>query len=102
MGTAFQGQETIMTRTHLVLTLAATLAPAAALAQPMENHLTCYAIKDSAPPTRYQVTISNSAGSQACTLRTPARIACVAAANTNVSPTPPGAAPAASATGSFL
>lgn len=91
-----------MTRTHIALALTAALAPSAALAQPVQNHLTCFAIKDSAPPAKYQVNVTNAAGSQRCTVRTPARIACVAAAATSISPVPPGGGPAGSEAGAFL
>ena len=90
-----------MTRQLSALALAAALLPHAAAAQ-VENHLSCWAIKDSAPAQRYQTTVVTPAGTETCTLRTPARIACAASAVTGVTPTPPGGGPSGTTNGSFL
>jgi hypothetical protein len=75
--------------------------PFAAFAQ-SEDHLACFAVKDSAPKTKYQVTITNATGSQTCVVRTPAKIACVQTAKSQVTPAPPGGGPSGSAAGAFL
>jgi len=90
-----------MTRQLSALALAAALLPHAASAQ-TENHLSCWAIKDSAPPQRYQTTVVTPAGTETCTLRTPARIACAASAVTGIAPPPPGGGPNGTTNGSFL
>jgi hypothetical protein len=56
------GEETIMKRirVYMPLVLALAAAPIAAFAQ-SEDHLACFAVKDSAPKTKYQVTITNAA-----------------------------------------
>ena len=92
-----------MTRLPIALAFAVGgLVPCAVLAQSVENHVTCYALKDSSPRAKYQVTLTNSAGSQTCTLRTPARFACVSTAVSMVTPPPAGDVPHASASGAFL
>jgi hypothetical protein len=86
----------------LTLTIAAAVwVPSAALAQ-TQNHLHCFNVKDSAPRAKYQTTISTPAGSQTCTVRTPAKIGCVPSAVSGFSPSPPGGGPAGSGTGAFL
>jgi hypothetical protein len=50
-------KEAIMTRQLSALALAAALLPHAAAAQTVENHLSCWTIKDSAPAQRYQTTV---------------------------------------------
>jgi hypothetical protein len=95
------GEEAIMTRQLCTLALAAALLPHAASAQ-VENHLSCWAIKDSAPQQRYQTTVATPAGTETCTVRTPARIACAASAVSGITPTPPGGGPTGTTNGSFL
>ncbi len=86
---------------HLaVLALAGALAPAA-FAQP-DDRFTCFAVKDSLPRGKYQVTLSTAAGSQSCIVRTPARVACVPSTQKAVTPAPPGGGPSGSAEGGFL
>jgi hypothetical protein len=89
------------TRVHMPLALVLAALPVAAVAQ-VQDHLTCFAVKDRVARTKYQVTVTTDAGSQACIVKTPAKIACVQAAKTDVSPTPPGGGPSGSAAGSFL
>jgi hypothetical protein len=86
--------------TPLVSVMLAAL-PAAAGAQ-VQDHLSCFAVKDSAARGKYQVTIVTSAGPQACVVKTPAKIGCVPAAKTVVSPAPPGGGPVAPAVSAFL
>ena len=83
------------------LLVAAGLVPFAAFAQPAD-HLTCFAVKDSAPRAKYQAKLTTSAGSQTCTVKVPAKIACVPSEKSDVAPTPPGGGPDGSATGAFL
>jgi hypothetical protein len=49
------------------------------------DSLTCFKPKDSQPRSKF--TIVN--GSQACTFRTPAQLACVASSDNSITPTPP-------------
>jgi hypothetical protein len=92
-----------MTRTALTLAItAAAFLPNAALAQGVQSHLHCFAVKDSAPRARYQLTVTTDAGTQTCTVRTPAKVACVPSAVSGVTPAPPGGGPAGSGAGSFL
>ena len=58
-----------MTRQLSALALAAALLPHAAAAQTVENHLSCWTIKDSAPAQRYQTSVVTPAGSETCTIR---------------------------------
>src|SRR5215831_9374629 len=102
-GRCFLREEAIMTRIpiHLAaLGLAVALVPAA-LAQ-SDDRFTCFAVKDSAPRGKYQVTLSSAAGSQSCTVRTPAKIACVPSGQTAISPAAPESGPSGSANGGFL
>ncbi len=85
-----------------VASLATTaLLPVAALAQTMD-HVTCFVVKDSAPRAKYQATLTTEAGPQTCTVRAPAKFACVPTAKSNVTPTPPGGGPSGSSAGAFL
>ena len=91
-----------MIRQLSALALAAALLPHGAAAQTVENHISCWAIKDSAPAQRYQTTVVTPAGTETCTIRTPARVACAASAVTAITPTPPGGGPTGTTNGSFL
>ena len=92
-----------MTRTALTLTIAAVaFVPYAAIAQGVESDLHCFNVKDSAPRAKYQVTIATAAGSQTCTVRTPAKVACVPSAMSGVTPPPPGGGPSGPAGGASL
>ena len=84
-----------------VALLATTVLPVAALAQTMD-HVTCFAVKDSAPRAKYQATLTTGAGPQSCVVRAPAKFACVPTAKSNVTPTPPGGGPSGSSAGAFL
>ena len=77
------------------------LLPVAAVAQ-TNDHLTCFAVKDSAPRVKYQATLTTGAGSQSCIVRTPAKFACVPTTKSDVTPMPPGGGPSTSAVGAFL
>jgi hypothetical protein len=90
-----------MTRMPFAFLLALAV-PCVATAQPVENDLHCFNIKDSAPRAKYQVTVSTAAGTQTCTVRTPAKLGCVPAAVTGITPPTPGDGPDGSATGAFL
>ena len=79
----------------------AALAPVAALAQ-SNDHLTCFVVKDSAPRAKYRATLTTAAGSQTCTVRTPAKFACVPTTKSDVTPPAPGGGPSSSAAGAFL
>jgi hypothetical protein len=100
---AFPGEEGPMTRIpiHLAVLGSPPVLSSSALAQ-SNDRFTCYAIKDSAPRGRYQVTLSSAAGSQNCIVRTPAKIACVPSTQTAISPATPESGPDGSATGGFL
>ena len=90
------------TRPLVLAALLAGLAPQASHAATPNDHFSCFNVKDSAPRSRYEVTLANGTGTQTCVVRTPAKVACVAAAVTSITPTSPGASPAGSASGSFL
>jgi hypothetical protein len=95
-------EETPMKLLRVYMPLACVLAaPCMAFGQ-TQDHLTCFAVRDSSPRTKYQVTITTEAGSQSCIVRTPAKTACVQAAKSQVTPPPPGGGPSGSAAGSFL
>lgn len=78
------------------------VVPLTARAQ-TNDHVTCFAVKDSAPRAKYQATLTTGAGSQTCVVRTPAKFACVPTTKSNVTPTPPGGGPSSSSvSGAFL
>ena len=93
-----------MTRSALVSLVALAVATSAAssFAQPADDHLLCFKVDDSAPPAKYRATITNAGGSQVCTVKTPAKLACVESAKGNVTPAPPGGGPAGLPAGSFM
>jgi hypothetical protein len=90
-------------RTIRIATLVAMSALAGvAFGQSAQDHLTCFKVKDSAPKAKYHATLTTAAGSQSCTVKAPAKMACVQTAKSGVSPTPPGGGPGGSPAGSFL
>jgi hypothetical protein len=82
-------------------TLAAVVVLAALPVRAQTDHLKCYKVRDSLPRTEYAADLGGLAPEPGCTIRTPAKLLCVATAKTNVTPTPPGA-PAGPAAGQFL
>src|SRR5215470_10384635 len=99
------GEENIsMSRTSAIFTSVAvsTLLVGTALAQTARDHLACFRVTDSAPKAKYRATFTTAAGDQTCVVKTPAKVACVEASKSDVSPTPPGGGPSGSAAGSFL
>lgn len=91
-----------MKATHFSTLAALALALPCAAAAQVQDHLACFAVKDSAPRSKFQVTVATDAGPQSCLVRTPAKIACVPAAKTQVTPAPPGGGPSTSVAGAFL
>jgi hypothetical protein len=90
------------TCTMCILGLASVLGAVAAFGQATRDHLTCFRITDSAPKTKYTASLTTAAGSQTCTVKTPAKLACVETQKSAVTPPPPGGGPTGSAAGSFL
>src|SRR5947209_14977567 len=75
----------------LLVALIATLTlvtPAGA--QPVADHLKCYKIKDPQAKASYTADLGGLVAEPGCTIRVPAKMACVPSAMTNVTPTPPG------------
>ena len=70
-------------------TLVAFLVVAAAQAQPVADHLKCFKVKDSLPKATYTADLDGLVP-QNCTVKVPAKMACVPTDKTNVVPTPPG------------
>jgi len=93
-----------MTRSALTALVALAVATGAAssFAQSTNDHLLCFKVNDSAPPAKYRTTITNAGGSQVCTVKTPARLACVESATAGVTPTPPGGGPSGMPAGGFM
>jgi hypothetical protein len=85
-----------------ILVAALTALPGVALAQPVRDHLTCFRVTDSAPKAKYRASLTTAAGSQSCTVKAPAKLACVETGKSSVTPAPPGGGPTGSAAGSFL
>jgi hypothetical protein len=71
-------------------------------AQPTVDHLACYKVKDPVAKGKFTATIGNAAVSSTCTVKTPAKFACLESDATNFSPTPPGTAVTPGAAGNFL
>ena len=84
----------------VTLALGALVLAAPGFAQTMD-HLTCFKARDGAPRARYSATLTNDAGSVACRVKVPAKLACLETAKSNVTPAPPGGGPS-SAIGGFL
>ncbi len=78
-----------------LLGLAAVVSAGHAVAQSSLNHLTCFKVSIAEPKTKFRATLGAQAGSQTCTLKAPAKVACLVTTGTNVTPTPPGGGPAA-------
>jgi hypothetical protein len=66
------------------------LAPSIAFAQPLLDHLQCYKSKDPQAKATYTADITGLTLEPGCRVKVPAKLTCVPAAKTNVSPTPPG------------
>lgn len=83
----------------LVLSAGFVLPPSQAGAQ--ADHLQCFKIKDALAKAEYTADITPDdlafPASAGCTIKTPAKLLCVDAVKSNVTPTPPGADPGATA-----
>jgi hypothetical protein len=75
---------------RLTATLAITLVFVTEAFAQVPDHLKCFKVKDPLPKTTYAANLSGLVTQPGCVIRTPARLACVAAAKTNITPTPPG------------
>jgi hypothetical protein len=78
-----------------LLGLTAMFSPWRVAAQGSLDHLTCFKVSIAEPKTNSRVTLGTQAGSQTCTLKAPAKVACLMTTGTQVTPTPPGGGPAA-------
>src|SRR5262249_52166218 len=58
--------------------------------QAQSDHLRCYKVRDPQPPTSYTADLGGLVADTGCTIRLPAKMACVPSTKTNVTPTPPG------------
>ncbi len=54
------------------------------------DHLKCYKIKDPQAKATYTADLGGLVAEPGCTIKVPAKLACVPATKTNVAPTPPG------------
>ena len=70
-------------------------------ASAQSDHLECFKVRDSERKARYTARLQNLAPPHGCVVKLPAKLMCVPTAATELSPTPPGAAPGRS-TGAFL
>src|SRR6185503_5552722 len=86
---------------HVVLVAACFPVAAPASAQTADD-VACYHVRSRAPKTKYQVTLANEAGSVRCAVKARPKIACLATAEIDASPTPPGGGTPPAAAGSFL
>jgi len=69
------------------------LAPSTAFAQPDPDHLQCYRSKDSLKKATYAADVAGLIVEPGCRVKVPAKLTCVPATKTNVSPAPPGGGP---------
>jgi len=86
----------------LIVLVAACFPVAAPASAQTADHVACYHVRSRAPKTKYQVTLENEAGSVRCTVKAQPKIACLATAEIDASPTPPGGGPPPAAAGPFL
>jgi hypothetical protein len=63
---------------------------ARAFSQPVDDHLACYRITDTAAARKFTVTVANAATTVTCTVKTPARLGCLASSASAVDPSPSG------------
>src|SRR5262245_61728307 len=66
------------------------LAPDIAIGEPFPDHLQCYKSKDPQQKATYTADITGLVLEPGCRVKVPAKLTCVPATKTNVSPTPPG------------
>jgi hypothetical protein len=71
-----------------------------AFAQTMD-HVTCYKVKDRARG-RFTMSVTNAGGTQSCTAKLPAKVACIESSVSGVTPAPPGGGPSPTEAGNFL
>jgi hypothetical protein len=79
-----------------VLALVLVTTPAGAVS----DHLQCYKIEDPLAKATYVADVDGLRPDTGCMIKVPGKLLCVAADKTNVTPAPPGSAPAAPAVGS--
>ncbi len=64
-------------------------------ADPALDHLECYKVKDKQPRATYRADLVGLAAEAQCIVKVPAKLVCVPASKSNVTPPPPGGGPAA-------
>jgi hypothetical protein len=75
----------------LLFTLIAAVALVVPVgAQPVADHLKCYNVKDPQVKATYTADVDGLTAEPGCLIKVPAKLACVPATKTNVTPTPPG------------
>lgn len=79
----------------VVLVLTWTIASG----QPAADHLKCYKPKDPLTKATYTADIAGLTAEPGCLIKVPARLTCVPATKTNVSPAPPGGGPSGTPNG---
>lgn len=88
-------------RAGIITLVFAVLADAALSQAQVPDHLKCYKVKDPAPKVEYTADLGGLAPEPGCLIKMPAKMVCVEATKTNVTPSPPGA-PAGSPAGRFV
>jgi hypothetical protein len=64
-----------------------------AFGQPVPDHLQCYKVKDPAAKATYTADVAGLVLEPGCRVKVPAKLTCVPATKSNVTPTPPGGGP---------
>ena len=86
---------------HSVVLAALFLTPTLPAGAQIADHLKCYKVKDPIAKAAYTADLGGLAPEAGCVIKLPGKLLCVETTKTNVSPTPPGAAPGNPA-GQFL
>jgi hypothetical protein len=80
----------IVPRMLLAATAFAYVVGSAGSATAAFDHLKCYKVKDTALKATYTATLNGLTNDAGCSIKVPAKLCCVAAEKTAVTPTPPG------------
>src|SRR5262245_53633749 len=85
-----------------VALIAALTLPALASAQPVQDHLKCYKVKDSRAKASYTADLGGLVSEPGCLIKVPGTMLCVEATKTNVNPPPPDGTDNGRPAGRFL
>ena len=87
---------------RVLVVLCVVALGARALAQPTEDHLACYKVKDPGARRKFTVRVANAAGAVTCRVKAPAKLGCLGSSTSGIAPNPPAGAVTSGTAGNLL